>query len=381
MSMPELIVDTARIRHNAQLVFRCAGGARVIGVVKGNGYGLGLVPYARTLLDCGVDMLAVAALDEALALRAAGIETDVLLMTPPADAHAARTGILQNVILAVGSTESAHCVQAASATLGLSARVHLCVDTGLGRHGFSAAQPQAVLAAAQEMENVRIEGIFSHFACAAGRKTDAVDRQLAVFLAVCAFLEANGVHPGMRHIAASCALLRFPQARLDAVRVGSAFLGRIPVQDVWGFQPVGWLRCTVEAVYTRRPGAHMGYGGAYTARREMRTAVLDAGYGCGFGLQRAAEDDSLRALLRHLARRLLRRAAPPLAADVRGVSCPLVGGVGFSSCIADVTEADCRPGDSVRLPVNPLWVDSGVRRTYICAVSGTRPVQSCAASF
>ena len=72
--MPELIVDTARIRHNAQIVFEQAGGARVIGVVKGNGYGLELVPYARTLIGCGVDMLAVAALDEALALRSAGVD-------------------------------------------------------------------------------------------------------------------------------------------------------------------------------------------------------------------------------------------------------------------------------------------------------------------
>ena len=380
--MPELIVDTARIRHNAQIVFEQAGGARVIGVVKGNGYGLELVPYARTLIGCGVDMLAVAALDEALALRSAGVDAEILLMTPLADEREIRTAVLQNVILTAASLENVRSVNAVAAAVGLSPRVHLCVDTGLGRHGFAAVRQDLLLAAARELRGVRIEGIFSHFADAAGKRPSFTQKQLALFLNACAFLEENGIRVGMRHIAAACALLRFPQTRLDAVRVGSAFLGRVPLKNIWGFQPVGYLRSRVEAVYTRAAGQNVGYGHGFVTAGETRTAVLSAGYGCGFGLSRENRSGDLVGAVCQL-RRMFRHRAQPLTVRIGGAQCPVLGGVGFTSCVVDVTAADCRPGDSADLPVNPLWIDSSVRRTYICASGSgrTEQLRGLASSF
>lgn len=364
--MAELIVDTARIRHNARIVLKQAQGAQVMGVVKGNGYGLGLVAYARTLIGCGVRMLAVAALDEALTLRSAGISEDILLMAPLSRKTEIRAAVQQNVIVTVASPEDVQAVVAVSAMAGIAARVHLCVDTGFGRHGFALQRPDLILAAARKLQGVRMEGIFSHFSDAAGRRAAATQRQLAQFLHVCAMLKGNGIPTGMRHIAASSALLRFPQARLDAVRVGSAFLGRISIRDDWGFQPVGYLSCPVEAVYTRACGQHVGYGCGATVHRDTKMAVLPVGYGCGVGLTRMRVDGGLKGALANLHQALFRRTVQPMLVQIGSAACPVLGGVGFTACVVDVTGIDCQPGDRACIPVNPLWIDSGVRRTYVC---------------
>ena len=133
--MCKLVIDTGALTRNLEKL-RHYTSARIIAVVKGGGYGLGLAPYAQWLTAQGVDMLAVSSAAEAAALRDAGITADVLMLSSTALPEEVSALLARNVILTVGSFDAAHTVSAVAAQQGVTARVHIKLDTGMGRCGF-----------------------------------------------------------------------------------------------------------------------------------------------------------------------------------------------------------------------------------------------------
>jgi alanine racemase len=283
MVRSEAVVDLDAIRDN---VARLAAGtpAAVMAVVKADGYGHGLLPAARAALAGGASWLGVAFLEEALALRAAGITSPMLcwLAVPGEDLVAA---VAAEVDLSVDAPWAVAEAAAAARTTGRTARLHLKVDTGLSRAGATRADwPDLVTAAAKAAATgeVEIVGVWSHFAYADAPGHPTVGAQVRAFGEAVEAARALGVDPPVRHLANSAATLTLPDAHFDLVRPGIACYGLTPVPpEPFGLVPAMTLRSTVALAKRVPAGSGVSYGHVYVTERETNLALVPLGYADG----------------------------------------------------------------------------------------------------
>jgi alanine racemase len=255
-------------------------------VVKANGYGHGAEAVARTALQNGADMLAVAILDEALALWKAGIESPVLILgyTPLTDME---TVIDHGFIQTVYRTEQGAALSESAARLGKKARVHIKIDTGMGRIGFlpDKSARREILDIAS-LPGLEIEGIFTHFATA-----DALDKryqhwQLERFLTFVYDLKKEGLEIELSHAANSAAIMDCPEAHLDLVRAGILIYGVYPSREVnracIDIRPVMTWKAQVAQVKRVGSGVSISYGCRFTTGKPTEIVTLPLGYADGY---------------------------------------------------------------------------------------------------
>ena len=161
--MKKLVVLQQRIVSNYEKLKEQANGCIIIGVVKGNGYGLGLIPFAQTLISCGVKILAVSHLAEAEALRQAGIDGEILLLSPTCLADEARRIVRGKFTATIGSAESAIVLNTAASECNSRIKAHIKIDTGFGRFGFLPQEHERIISTIRGLSHVDITGCFSHF--------------------------------------------------------------------------------------------------------------------------------------------------------------------------------------------------------------------------
>jgi alanine racemase len=283
MWQAEIRVDLDAIRHNVALL-RAGTTAEVMTVVKADGYGHGMVPVARAALGAGATWLGVCTLDEALALRDAGIEAPVLawLLVPGLPLQ---RGVKAGVDLSASGTPLLAEIVAAARAVGRPARVHLKIDTGLNRGGAKPADWVALVeAAAKAQANgfVEVVGLWSHFATADEPGHAEIDGQLAVFRDGLATAAGLGVTPSYRHIANSAAALTRPDTHFDLVRTGIATYGLSPVAgERFGLRPAMTVRAQVMVTKRVPAGEGVSYGHTYRTSGETTLAVVPIGYGDG----------------------------------------------------------------------------------------------------
>lgn len=298
-------------------------GCRFLGVVKANAYGHGAVPVARRLVELGCEMLAVACLDEAARLRRAGLEAPILILglTPPELAgQVVELGLTQTV----DGPELAQALSRAALERGQRVRIHIKLDTGMGRLGIPAADPARAAEQAARLcalPGLEAEGIYTHFANADGDEAFTMT-QFTRFLDTVDRLEKNhGLTFAIRHCAASAAALKYPCTHLDMVRPGIALYGHYPHPscvglDGPGLVPVMALRARVSRVRELSAGTPISYGSTRVLDRDSRVAVLPVGYGDG----------------------LCRRLSDRMEVAVDGGQAPVLGRICMDMCMADVTD-------------------------------------------
>jgi len=283
MVRSEAVIDLGAIRRNVS-VLRSGTAAEVMAVVKADGYGHGLVPAARAALAGGATWLGVAFLEEALALRGAGILAPVLswLAVPGEDVAA---GVAADVDLSVSAPWALAEVVAAARETGQQARVHLKVDTGLCRGGATAADwPELVTVAAKAAaaDEIEVVGIWSHFAYADSPGHPTIAGQVAAFTEAVAAARRLGVDPPVRHLANSAATLTLPAAHFDLVRPGIAVYGLTPVPpEPYGLEPAMTLRSRVALTKRVPAGSGVSYGHVHVTDRETGLALVPLGYADG----------------------------------------------------------------------------------------------------
>ncbi len=344
-------VDLGAIAENCRLVRRTvAGNTRIMAVVKADGYGHGAVPAARTALDSGADCLAVARVDEALALRRAGIGADILIFgaTSPD-----RTDELleHDLIQTVFDPDTAKALSHRADSLGGALRVHLKVDTGMGRLGLVTVNeggtrigPEGeALARAQaiaELPGLVLEGAYTHFARADEPDRDFTRLQLDRFLSFLHCLKERGIEIPLRHAANSAALLAMPETHLDLVRPGLMLYGLTPLvgrsPEELGLTPALSLKARLALVKRVGPGFPVSYGSKYAAEGGTWLGTLPVGYADGY-------------------RRCL---SPQAEALFRGRRARVAGQVCMDQTVVDLGEAeDPQAGEDVVL----LGEDGGDR--------------------
>ena len=282
----EARVDLDAVRGNVEVLAQhAAGGAQVMAVVKADGYGHGLVPTARAAVAGGAAWLGVAFLEEALALRAAGIETPLLawLYAPDEDL---RPAVAAGVDLGVYCVAELAAAAEAARVTGVTARLHLKADTGLSRGGAQPADwPELCESAAKAEADgaVRVTGVWSHFAFADGGPDHPTNsKQTEVFREAIAVAERAGLRPEVRHLANSAATLTAPATHFDLVRPGIAVYGLSPIPpDQFGLRPAMTLRSTVALTKSVPAGAGVSYLHRYVTERATRLALVPLGYADG----------------------------------------------------------------------------------------------------
>lgn len=282
-------IDLDAIEHNLEHISRQIGAhARVLAVVKCDGYGHGSVPIARAIENMEpVGGFATATAEEAMELRRAGIQKPILILgyTFP---YAYEELIRQGVRLTVFREDTLERLETAARRVGEKAFVHVKVDTGMGRIGI---QPQednlAFLQRIADSEYLELEGIFTHFAKADERDMSYTLEQMERFNRFVTLAQDRlGARIPCCHAANSAGIIRMEEAHLDLVRAGIILYGLYPSEDMAG--EADWLRPALSLhshlVYVKEvsPGQSISYGGTFTADRKMRVGTVPVGYGDGY---------------------------------------------------------------------------------------------------
>jgi alanine racemase len=282
-------IDLSALRANFALARRRAAGRRVLPVVKADAYGHGAARIAGTLVRGGADGLAVAMLDEALELRALGLDLPILLMQGVRTPQEADLAIARAAIPAVSHAGQLDWLEAAAARAGRRAPLHLKLDTGMGRLGFAVADLDAALDRIARSPGLALDGVMTQLADSDVPGSEHAAAQRARFAAALARVRERGFAPAWVHADPSGGILSGPTEVCTAVRPGLMLYGvdpRAPGTAEPELQPVMSVRC--RAIHARDvpAGARIGYGGAFVAARPTRILTLPIGY--ADGLPRAA---------------------------------------------------------------------------------------------
>ena len=278
-------IDLDAIRHNLTEISRhISPTAKLCVVVKANAYGHGAVEVSKVAVECGADFLAVATVDEGLELRRAGFKLPIIILgLIPIDA--AEVAIANDLTLTVVDIAFAEKISAAAVKLNKCAKIHLKLETGMGRIGVAPAEAVELAVKISKLPNVEIEGIFSHFADADSIDRTFTNRQLEIFSDVADKIQAAGVALKIRHIAESAAALDIPAAHFDMVRSGIITYGLYPSADVRRtieLKPAMKLVARIAWLKKIPAGTSIGYGREFVAERDSVIATLPLGYADGY---------------------------------------------------------------------------------------------------
>ena len=329
-------IDLDAIRHNFTYIQQAVGGP-VCAVVKADAYGHGDAVTARVLQQAGAAAFAVSCLGEGRHLRRHGITKPILILGYADPAHAAVLA-QEDIATACFSTEYAQALSAAAVQAGVRVKVHLKVDTGMGRIGFAVRSgfEDAIreLEALYTLPGLDICGIFQHFAVADSNVPADLaytEEQYSLFTRVVDRLQADGFATGTVHCANSAAQLRHPEWRRDMTRAGNIVYGLDPSGDAHfpALRPALSLHCIVTFVKELRPGQCVSYGRTFTAEHPMRVATVCVGYADGYP-------------------RTLSGGQGQGVMCIHGRPAPVVGRVCMDQTLVDVTDIpDVKMGDDV----------------------------------
>lgn len=272
-------IDLSALQHNLKIVRKISEERPVIAVVKADAYGHGSVEIARNLARLGVSHFAVAYTGEAKVLRESGITADIIVLFDRSDVEDYFT---YGLVPVVQDKETARKFSVEAVKRSKSIRVHLKVDTGMGRLGF---RPEQTVSAALEIagwEGIKLEGLMSHFSEADLADRSYASHQLNLFNEI-RFAISDGLgRPIISHIANSAAVLSLKDAMMDAVRPGLLLYGISPFQEGFGLMPLMTLKTSVLAVRDLCAGTPVSYGRTFITKCDSRIAVIPVGYADGY---------------------------------------------------------------------------------------------------
>ncbi len=275
-------VRLGALYRNFDTLKSLSGPSKIMAVVKADAYGHGLLRTAEELALLGADYLGVALVEEAVFLRKNRIKTPILVLGPLAT-HQITEFILNNIDVTVPSLEKAEAISAEAVRLERTAKIHIKIDTGMGRIGMQ--WNRTILETVKriiELPNLGLRGVFSHFACA-DTDREVTLRQLDRFNAIVDKCRGLASKPFIAHIANSAGLIQYPEARLDMVRPGIALYGYNPIEGHHlALEPVLRLMSRVAYFKAVEAGTALSYGHTYTTESDTRIATIPVGYADGY---------------------------------------------------------------------------------------------------
>jgi len=325
-------INLNNLAYNVRELRKMSKSRHFMAVVKADGYGHGAVPAARTALESGADNLGVAAVQEGIELREAGIRAPILIFgwTPHEYGDLlVRYDLTQTVF----SMEQAEELSKVAKRIGEKINIHLKIDTGMNRLGFQATEKSAdeikkVFAAG----GLRVLGAFTHFAEADNRSSDFTSIQFDLFKAFISDLESKNLEFPIKHCANSAAIIDYPETHMDMVRAGISIYGLYPdliMKDKIELKPVMSFLARIAHIKDISKGETVSYGRTFKAQENMRIATIPVGYADGYN-------------------RLLSNKGKII---INNSFAPVVGRVCMDQFMVDITHAEqsIEPGDEAIL--------------------------------
>lgn len=367
--MNKLEINKEDLKYNIDKILKVAKDSeseetiQVIAVVKINAYGLGIVPFSKFLMENGIDFFAVATPEEAFILRKNGIDCKILLMTPVIDENTLIELIKNDIIITVASNYEINLINEVYDKLNVrKVNAHLKIDTGFSRYGFLYNDLEEI-EKVFENDKIDIQGMFTHFSKTLDESWTKT--QFNRFVDVAEHLKKNGTKPVMLHCCNSTAFFKYPWMHLNAVRIGSAWQGRLP-NNIGGLKNIGTLKSRILEIRKVGPGSNVSYTNKYTTKRNTTLATIPLGYMDGINRTRERDTfnkrDNFKAALKELKNLFNTKR---LKANINGKQCNIVGRLGTLHTIIDVTDVECKEGDTVIVEANPVYVDEKIKREYV----------------
>lgn len=322
-------INLDAIKYNFDQV-KSKTNSKIMAIIKADAYGHGVKEVAKLLQKQGAYAFGVATADEALELRNLGFTLPILILGVIFEEEYHKI-IENNISFAVADLASAYVASETAKALGKKALIHIKVDTGMGRIGFLCKEESAKeILEISKMENVEIQGIFSHMAKADEKDKTYANMQFKAFTDMCTCLEEKGVSLPIKHIANSASIATLPHTHLDMVRSGIVTYGLNPSEDVnenhISLKPAMTLKSRISHVKIMEKDGAISYGGHYIAKKGQKIATVAIGYADGFS-------------------RVLSGRTKVL---VNGILAPVVGNICMDQCMIDATGIeDIKIGDEV----------------------------------
>jgi alanine racemase len=331
MRLTRAEIDLNALRDNLHAIRNhIPAGTKVLGLVKANAYGHGLVEVARTLAGEGIDYLGVGFLEEGIVLREAGLTLPILVLGGVVGSQI-KDFLLHGLEITVSSLEIARRINDEAGSGGAKARIHVKIDTGMERIGVRAERAVPFVEQVAQMRNLEIAGLYSHLATADEEDKTFAREQASRFTAVLDALRRKGIEIPLAHLANSGAVLDLPECLFDMVRPGIMLYGISPSGRGTGpvtLRPVLSLKSNVVYVKEVDPGVTISYGRTYRTRAKTRIATVPIGYGDGYG----------------------RRLSNIAEVIIRGARRPVVGTICMDQLMVDLgPEPEVHVGDEVVL--------------------------------
>lgn len=322
------LIDMDALEHNIDEYKKIiTKGTKMLGVVKSDAYGHGAYEVSRLLEEKGADYLAVAFTDEAVQLRKMGIKLPVLILGTT-DKSFIEDVVKYDITPTVYTYDFAKALSDYCVKSGKTAKIHIKIDTGMSRIGFSYKNDDLEIEKIYKLPNIVTEGIFTHFAVADEEDTTHVKRQFERFCDICERLKNKGVEIPIRHCCNSAATIRFSEMHMDMVRIGISLYGHYPSDIKYDIdlKPVMTLVSTVTHIKNVEIGETISYGATYTVSEPKKIATVAIGY--ADGLPRILSDK--------------------IKFTVNGKKVPQVGRICMDQCMIDVTDVNnINTGDEV----------------------------------
>lgn len=368
-----LEIDVDAIRHNLQQVkSRLDESVRLIAVIKADAYGHGAAETARILYQNGVDFFAVTFLEEALILRKAGIRASIMLLSPLVGEEQFAAALDNHITITITSLYEAQLLDEVTQRLNTKPKVHLKIDTGLGRFGIKPEDLVEVCQTLKKNSGIYIEGIYTHMAEAAARNSAYTLRQFNQFINIIDELKEAGFSIPVCHCANSAVFLKYPQMHLNAVRIGTLLSGEVPAgqggPEINLVDPFKF-KTRIISLRTLPRGSYLGYFRTARLRQDAMVAVIPVGFNHGLALQVANRPTSFMDLVKILIKRCLAYFNVPrfnLQVKINGHLYPIRGKVFMQMALVEIPlQAAVKVGDEVEVPMRKTLMVKGHNRVYV----------------
>lgn len=341
---------------------------KIIGVVKGNGYGLGLVEFSKFLIKNGIKILAVSSVEEALELKRAKIDNDVMLLSGTSIRTDLMKLVNKDVIISLTSFEDIEVLNRILKNKDKVQRVQIKIDTGFNRYGFKYEDLDELIEVlkSDESKKLKIVGTFSHFSYSYSQNKENTQKQFDLFISSVEKLKKNNIDTGDLHICNSSAFLKYPEMHLNAVRVGSAFLGRLQIENKYNLRKIGKLYTNICEIKSVREGDTIGYSCSEKIKKNSRIAIAQIGY--IDGLNSGKYNDTFKIIDKI---RILKNSFFDIFKDkhiyykINGSKCRVLGKIGMNHIVLDIKGKDVKINDEIEIDISPLNVNTNIRREYI----------------
>jgi len=349
-------IDLDCIANNVKTIRSLIGKRKeILGVVKADAYGHGVLDVARELLQNGVERLAVSMLDEAIQLRMSGIDVPILVLSYT-DPRRVDQIIFHNITQTVFSNDLAEALSIEATRQKKNVKIHIKIDTGMTRVGFMAGYSIVDnISYISKLSGIIIEGLFTHFAAADHDDSSYTEMQFEKFMSICNELSRVGVQIPIKHVANSAAILKYPHMHLDMVRPGLILFGLMPFDEAskddgaFGLKPAMQIKSYVIMNKDVEAEVDISYGRTFTTKRPSKIATVPIGYADGY----------------------LRALSNKAIVLINGKKAPVVGRICMDQCMVDVTDfsEDVKIGDEVVLIGTQL--NENITASQVADLAGT----------